>query len=202
MGQPQHSVGYRFNPPPNWPAPPPEWTPPPGWAPPPSWPPPPEGWRLWTEEDKGSVGTYRVATAGGAAPTARRRPRGAIVVGVVFVVLLIGGVVLFRAVVSGTQQDNYCLLSVGDNFDGTTGVLAVPQADATQSVCDSVAESTQEDVGDEDAAGSFVIDADRPGYLTPYQQNNMLTLGFGSADLVYSGTVLGQQAGSGGSVKG
>lgn len=38
---------YKFNPPPNWPAPPtPNWTPPPGWTPPADWPPLPEGWTL------------------------------------------------------------------------------------------------------------------------------------------------------------
>src|SRR5919197_1068273 len=40
-------MGYRFNPPPNWPPPPPGWSPPPGWRPDPSWPPPPRGWQLW-----------------------------------------------------------------------------------------------------------------------------------------------------------
>jgi len=37
----------RWNPPPNWPAPPAGWTPPPGWYPPGDWPPPPPGWQLW-----------------------------------------------------------------------------------------------------------------------------------------------------------
>jgi hypothetical protein len=50
---------FRFNPPPNWPAPPPGWTPPQGWMPDPSWPAPPYGWPLWTE-DPGAPG----ATAG------------------------------------------------------------------------------------------------------------------------------------------
>jgi hypothetical protein len=40
-------MGYRFNPPPNWPPPPPGWAPSPGWRPDPSWPPPPRGWQLW-----------------------------------------------------------------------------------------------------------------------------------------------------------
>jgi hypothetical protein len=44
-------MGHRFNPPPNWPAPPPGWTPPPGWLPDPSWPPPPPGWDLWVSDD-------------------------------------------------------------------------------------------------------------------------------------------------------
>ena len=41
---------YRFNPPPGWPAPPPDWTPPEGWEPDPSWPPAPEGWQWWMPE--------------------------------------------------------------------------------------------------------------------------------------------------------
>lgn len=40
----------RFNPPPNWPAPPAGWTPPPDWRPDPSWPPPPAGWQLWVAD--------------------------------------------------------------------------------------------------------------------------------------------------------
>lgn len=42
--------GYRFNPPPGWPAPPHGWTPPPGWQPDPAWPVPPAGWELWLPE--------------------------------------------------------------------------------------------------------------------------------------------------------
>jgi hypothetical protein len=46
---------YRFNPPPNWPIPPENWTPPPGWQPDPSWGPMPEGWQLWvTEQPQGN----------------------------------------------------------------------------------------------------------------------------------------------------
>lgn len=40
---------YRFNPPPGWPAYPPEWVPPPGWQPDPRWPPAPPGWPFWSE---------------------------------------------------------------------------------------------------------------------------------------------------------
>ncbi|MEV5830385.1 DUF4041 domain-containing protein [Spirillospora sp. NPDC052242] len=39
--------GWRYNPPPTWPAPPAGWTPPPGWRPDPSWPPAPPGWQFW-----------------------------------------------------------------------------------------------------------------------------------------------------------
>jgi hypothetical protein len=43
-------MGYRFNPPPNWPAPPPGWFPPPGWQPASEWPVPPPGWQLWIDD--------------------------------------------------------------------------------------------------------------------------------------------------------
>lgn len=43
-------MSMRYNPPPNWPAPPPGWTPPPGWRPDPSWPPAPPEWRLWVHD--------------------------------------------------------------------------------------------------------------------------------------------------------
>jgi hypothetical protein len=50
--------GYRFVPPPGWPAPTPGWVPPAGWQPPPTWPPAPPGWEFWVPE----------ATAPGTAP--------------------------------------------------------------------------------------------------------------------------------------
>jgi len=40
----------KFNPPPNWPAPPAGFTPEPGWTPDPSLPAPPPGWQLWVED--------------------------------------------------------------------------------------------------------------------------------------------------------
>lgn len=40
----------RFNPPPNWPPPPPGFAPDGNWAPDPSWPPPPPGWQLWVDD--------------------------------------------------------------------------------------------------------------------------------------------------------
>lgn len=51
-------MSLQFNPPPNWPAPPPGWTPPEGWQPDPSWGPPPPGWNLWVEQP-----TYGLPTA-------------------------------------------------------------------------------------------------------------------------------------------
>ncbi len=43
----------RYNPPPNWPAPPAGWTPPEGWQPDPAWGPPPPGHQLWLDDDAG-----------------------------------------------------------------------------------------------------------------------------------------------------
>lgn len=42
--------GMRFNPPPGWPKPPPDWVPPKGWKPDPLWPPLPTGWQLWVSD--------------------------------------------------------------------------------------------------------------------------------------------------------
>jgi hypothetical protein len=39
-----------FNPPPNWPKPPPGWVPPKGWNPDPNWPALPPGWKLWIDK--------------------------------------------------------------------------------------------------------------------------------------------------------
>jgi hypothetical protein len=47
---------YRFNPPPNWPAPPPGWVPVPGWRPSPEWPAPPPGWQLWSVDTTSAPG--------------------------------------------------------------------------------------------------------------------------------------------------
>lgn len=50
----------RFNPPPNWPAPPPGFNPQPGWEPDPSFPPPPPGWQLWIDQPCGPERTLAV----------------------------------------------------------------------------------------------------------------------------------------------
>lgn len=41
--------GFRYNSPPNWPAPPEGWTPPEGWQADPAWGPAPEGWQFWEQ---------------------------------------------------------------------------------------------------------------------------------------------------------
>lgn len=45
-------MATRFNPPPNWPQPPVNWSPEPGWKPDPRWGSPPAGWQLWVDADE------------------------------------------------------------------------------------------------------------------------------------------------------
>ncbi len=72
-------MASKFNPPPNWPAPPtPGWTPPAGWTPPVEWGPVPDGWQLWIEEPAKPSGGI---------------PRWAKITGVVVAVLLVIGVI-------------------------------------------------------------------------------------------------------------
>lgn len=57
-------MGYRYNSPPNWPAPPSrDWLPPEGWAPDPSWPAAPAGWNFWVEDPGFAGPPSGVATA-------------------------------------------------------------------------------------------------------------------------------------------
>ena len=58
-------MALRFNPPPNWPAPPPGFVPPPRWQPDPAWPPPPPGWQLWVPDDSELDGPADYAGAAG-----------------------------------------------------------------------------------------------------------------------------------------
>ncbi|MEQ4204856.1 excalibur calcium-binding domain-containing protein [Actinopolymorpha sp. B9G3] len=74
----------RYNPPPNWPRPPADWTPPPGWKPDPSWGPPPYGWQLWIDDSPPR------ATFG-------RRPLGVALGFVVGVTILLAYVFVFSA---------------------------------------------------------------------------------------------------------
>ncbi|GAA1595616.1 HIRAN domain-containing protein [Actinoplanes couchii] len=60
----------RFNPPPNWPAPPSGWQPEAGWAPDPAWGEPPPGWQLWIEDVPDLTEPGRESAAGADAPGA------------------------------------------------------------------------------------------------------------------------------------
>jgi len=48
-------MALRFNPPPNWPAPPEGFEPPAGWQPDPAWGPAPEGWQIWVDDSAASA---------------------------------------------------------------------------------------------------------------------------------------------------
>jgi hypothetical protein len=61
---------WKYNSPPNWPAPPtPNWRPVDGWRPDSSWPPAPEGWQFWVQ-DTPATPTVPAAPAAHPAPTA------------------------------------------------------------------------------------------------------------------------------------
>ena len=61
-------MALRFNPPPNWPAPPEGFEPPAGWQPDPAWGPAPEGWQIWVDDSAAS--STSAASAAGAATEA------------------------------------------------------------------------------------------------------------------------------------
>lgn len=96
----------RFNAPPGWEVPTPDWVPDAGWVPDPSWPPAPPGWEFFVDDEKAGVPGTRVA------PDASPAPRGAMVIvaaaSAVLVVALLG-IFLVR-------------LAVSKSDDGATGV--------------------------------------------------------------------------------
>src|SRR5664280_3084707 len=78
----------RFNPPPNWPAPPIGWVPPLGWRPDPAWGAPPAGWQVWVEVaaaaldlaatpvQRAAAGVEQPATAANGTGRGRQNPLG------------------------------------------------------------------------------------------------------------------------------
>ncbi|WP_366179967.1 hypothetical protein ABXS69_06715 [Actinomyces timonensis] len=60
-------MALRFNPPPNWPAPPEGFVPPAGWQPDPAWGPAPEGWQFWVE-DSGDASPVSTSAPGASDP--------------------------------------------------------------------------------------------------------------------------------------
>jgi hypothetical protein len=83
----------RWNPPPNWPAPPQAgWQPPEGWQADPSWGPAPDGWQFWVDDATGAP----AATGGGGAagPTNKRnwflRHKVLSAIGIVVLLIVIG----------------------------------------------------------------------------------------------------------------
>ncbi|WP_147680369.1 hypothetical protein [Actinomyces ruminicola] len=73
-------MALRFNPPPNWPAPPEGFNPPAGWQPDPAWGPAPEGWQLWVE-DSAPGASAGSAPQAGSAPDAGWAPTQAVPTG-------------------------------------------------------------------------------------------------------------------------
>lgn len=63
-------MALRFNPPPNWPAPPEGFNPPAGWQPDPAWGPAPEGWQLWVEDSTPGTSAGSAPQTGSAADAA------------------------------------------------------------------------------------------------------------------------------------
>ncbi|WP_159813973.1 hypothetical protein [Actinomyces sp. zg328] len=61
-------MALRFNPPPNWPAPPEGFVPPAGWQPDPAWGPAPEGWQLWVEDSGGAASPVSASAPGASDP--------------------------------------------------------------------------------------------------------------------------------------
>lgn len=62
-------MALRFNPPPNWPAPPDGFVPPAGWQPDPAWGPAPEGWQLWVDDSAtGGLNASAPQSSSGADP--------------------------------------------------------------------------------------------------------------------------------------
>lgn len=107
-----NTMTKRFNPPPNWPAPPAGWTPPTGWLPDPAWGPPPEGWQLWVDER--AVGPY-VAFTSGSAPAPgfvitrsnpRKRGRTFWLVLLAIVIVLFAGCAIIGSSLGSSSPDS------------------------------------------------------------------------------------------------
>jgi hypothetical protein len=96
------------------------------------------------------------------------------------------------AVVAGVQSiGNYCLYSGDSSEWGTSGVLAVPQADATQSSCDALESSVQAAFqNSQTGVYEWSITSDRPATLSYDQEQNLsLFSGLSTGWLIYSGTI-------------
>lgn len=84
-------MSLKFNPPPNWPAPPAGWVPPSGWVPDPSWGPAPDGWQFWTDESGAPmpVGFDSVGGYGHMPLAGKKKKKWPWVVGVVAFVFIV-----------------------------------------------------------------------------------------------------------------
>ncbi|MEB3052340.1 hypothetical protein KV112_21850 [Mycolicibacter sp. MYC123] len=118
----------RFNAPPGWEVPTPDWVPDAGWAPDPSWPPAPPSWNFFVDDE--DAGVLGAPVAPGAGPA----PRGAMVivaaVAAVLVVALLG-IFLVRLAVSKSDDrasagaesagPGWTIEPTGPNYTATPG---------------------------------------------------------------------------------
>lgn len=102
----------RFNAPPGWSVPSPDWLPDAGWTPDPSWPPAPPGWEFFVADAESadatipSVDEYPRLSMDPAPRSGRPAPHGGIVIfaaAAAVIVLALLGVFLFRLVASKTD---------------------------------------------------------------------------------------------------
>jgi energy-coupling factor transporter transmembrane protein EcfT len=152
----------------------------------------------------GGWGAVLLAFLGAAAFVLARKSFRKWSAAVLSVMALLSVIGIVQLATSG-PGDNYCLLDVSNNEDGGSGVLAVPQANATQSVCDTVNINTQQSFDQGGSGSMLAITGDKPGYVTACQQDHMTLFGMGDelpGWLVYSGTVAGIQAGGDGTTCG
>lgn len=136
--------------------------------------------------------------AGGATLRGGRQASGTrgriIVTGVVGAILAVILGIAIATTTGGQAAGNYCLYFGTGTQAGTPGTLAVPQAGASQAVCDQMEISVQQafvDSASPTGAGTdtFTISGDRPVTLSRAQAAELPAYGAGTNWLIYSGTV-------------
>lgn len=139
-------MAARYNPPPNWPAPPVGWTPPPGWQPNPEWGPAPEGWQVWVEDT--GFGPAASVPVGAPASTRPWFTKKRFIIPGAFLVLFIG----------------ISALSGGDGDDPTPTAGGTPTQDAQkgdQKGADSDEKSDEELAAEAEASASAKAEEER-----------------------------------------
>jgi hypothetical protein len=133
-------MGYRFNTPPNWPAPPsPDWRPPEGWQADASWGPAPDGWSFWVEDP--TFAGQPSETGAAAAPTVARKNwflRHKVITAVAAVLLFS----VFAGIANGNSTKTITTASVADPLAtsaATPDQAALDKAAADKAAADKVA---------------------------------------------------------------
>jgi PASTA domain len=154
-------MGYRFNTPPNWPAPAsPDWLPPKGWKADASWGPAPDGWNFWVE-DPTFAGQPSVAGAVAAPAVARKNwfLRHKVITMAGAVLLL----VTFAGIVGGGGNKSVNVAPVGDPVvtSATPDQAAIDKAAADKAASDKAAGQAAADKAAADKAASDKAAADQ-----------------------------------------